>query len=153
MMKKALVPILVASLMLACNPGSDQSKISPLEQPLEEHQEHEKKPAVLVLKNGVKWNADSTTLLNVARFQNIVNNAKNGSLDEYQQTAGQLGDGLSRMVTECKMKGADHEALHQWLEPLMEKTRELKMVSNVENAATLLSEIGKQLALFPQYFE
>jgi hypothetical protein len=57
------------------------------------------------------------------------------------------------MVTECKMKGADHEALHQWLEPLMEKTRELKKVSNVENAATLLSEIGKQLALFPQYFE
>ena len=57
------------------------------------------------------------------------------------------------MVNECKMKGADHEALHHWLEPVMKKTKELKSANSVENARTIFDEIEKQINLFPQYFE
>ncbi len=51
------------------------------------------------------------------------------------------------------MKGADHEALHHWLEPVMKKTKELKSANSVENARTIFDEIEKQINLFPQYFE
>ena len=52
-----------------------------------------------------------------------------------------------------KWKALTNDALHQWLEPLMEKMKELKKATSVENAVTMLSEIEKQINLFPQYFE
>jgi len=57
------------------------------------------------------------------------------------------------MVSECKMKGADHEALHHWLEPIMEKAKELKNANSIETARTIFGEIEKQINLFHQYFE
>jgi hypothetical protein len=57
------------------------------------------------------------------------------------------------MVSECKMKGDDHEALHHWLEPLMEKTKELKKAESIEAAGVISVEIEKQVDLFSQYFE
>jgi hypothetical protein len=152
-MKKVLLTLLATGFLLACNPGKKPSENNPSIQTGEDHQGQEKKPEGLVLNNGSKWKADSTTMLNVALLQNIVSKAKKESIENYEQTAVLLEDGLNKMVKECKMKGADHDALHKWLEPLMEKTNKLKKQSNVESAATLLSEIEKQVTLFPQYFE
>ena len=111
------------------------------------------KPTGLGLNNGAKWKADSTTLFNVALLQNIISDTKKENLDDYHQIATQLQSGLNKMVAECKMKGADHDALHQWLEPLMEKVKELNNVTSTENAETNLSEIENHLNLFAQYFE
>ena len=152
-MKKVLVTLLATGFLLACNSRSEHSENTPSIQTGEKHPEHEKKLDGLVLNNGVKWKADSTSLVNVALLQNTISSAKKENLENYHQTAGQLQDGLNKMVKECKMKGANHDALHHWLEPLMEKTKELKKESIAENAATLLSDIEKQVALFPQYFE
>ena len=91
--------------------------------------------------------------MNVEILQNIIAAAKKESLENYLQTAAGLQDGLNKMVVECKMKGADHEALHHWLEPLIEKTKALKNANNIENAGTIFGEIENQINLFPQYFE
>lgn len=152
-MKKILTIFLATSLLLACSSGNNKEKKSPSDPNTENHQEHVEKATGLVLNNGAKWKADSTTLLNVALLQTIVSSAKKESLENYIQTATQLQGGLSKMVNECKMKGADHDALHQWLEPLMEKTKELKKVTTIENAASALSEIEIHINLFVQYFE
>ena len=152
-MRKVLATLLAAGFLLACNPGREHSENASSKQPAEKHQEHERKLGGLVLNNGVKWTADSNTRVNVALLQDIVNNAKKENIEEYHQTAGQIQDGLNKMVKECKMKGADHDALHQWLEPLMEKNKELTSETIIENAATLLTGIESQLALFSQYFE
>ena len=69
------------------------------------------------------------------------------------QTAKELQSGLNKMVAECKMKGADHDALHQWLEPLMERLNDLNKETSTDNAAANLNEIDKHLKLFPQYFQ
>ena len=79
--------------------------------------------------------------------------AKKESLENYLQTAAAIQDGLNKMISECKMKGADHEALHHWLEPLMDKTKELKNANSIETARTISGEIEKQINLFLQYFE
>ena len=151
-MKKILTLVLATGLLFACNTGSNNEKRTATDTVAQNHKEHEGKATVLVLNNGVKWKADSTTLLNVALLQNIVSNAKKESLENYLQTSIQLEAGLSKMVKECKMKGPDHDALHQWLEPLMEKTKELKNANSIENAGMISGEIEKQINLFPEYF-
>jgi len=152
-MKIILTLLLATGFLFACNSGSDNEKNTAPASVAENHQEHEEVTTQLVLNNGAKWKADSTTLLNVALLQNIVSEAKKGSLEDYMQTAAQLQEGLTKMVNECKMKGAEHDALHQWLEPLMDKTKELDKATTVEKAATILNEVDKHINLFKQYFE
>lgn len=152
-MKKIFIFLMAAIFLFGCNFKTGEEKKSATYTAAENHKEHEEKVAGLVLNDGAKWKADSTTLLNVALLHNIVSLVKKQSLENYLQTSNQLEAGLSKMVNECKMKGADHDALHHWLEPLIEKTKDLKKVSSIENAATILSEMEKQINLFPQYFE
>ena len=152
-MKQILTVLLATSLLLACNTGNDREKTIGTKPATENHTEHAEKTTGLVLNNGAKWKADSNTLLNVALLQNIVSNAKKESLEDYLKTASALQDGLNKMLSECKMKGVDHEALHNWLEPLMERTNDLKNANNIVNAETISGEIEKQINMFPQYFE
>lgn len=152
-MKQILSILLAASLLPACNSKNDHTGNADPATVVAHHEDHEKIAEGLALNNGAKWKADSTTIVNATLLQTIVSGARKESLDNYIQTAKQLENGLSKMISECKMQGADHDALHQWLEPLMEKTKDLKKVSSVENAAAVLHEIEKQVNLFPQYFE
>lgn len=152
-MKKALTLLLATGFLFACNSGSNDKKSAVADTSIQNHKEHEVQSAGLLLNNGAKWKADSTTLLNVALLQAIVSNVKKESLEDYRQTVTRLQDGLNKMVNECKMKGPDHEALHHWLEPLMEKTKEIKNAHSIEDAGIISGEIEKQMSLFPKYFE
>lgn len=151
-MKKVFVMIMATSLLMACKSGTNPTDTRTIT-PAQTHGDQETKTGALVLNHGAKWKADSATHLNVAQLQAAVSSAKRESLEDYQQTAVQLQEGLNKMVKECRMKGADHDALHTWLEPLMDKTKELKNQTTAEEAAPTLKEIEKQVALFPQYFE
>lgn len=150
-MKQILTILFASSLLLACNTASEKEKTT--EPAVENHDEHTDHASLLSLNNGVKWKADSTTVVNVDFLQKIISGAKMETLEDFSQTANGLQEGLNKMVSECKMKGADHEALHHWLEPLMEKVKELKNANNVETAGTISGEIEKQINLFSQYFE
>lgn len=152
-MKQLLPIILVTSLSLACSTGNEKEKTTPTAPVAEIQTDHTENTTGLALNKNKKWKADSTTLLNVKILQKVISVAKNESLENYIKTGEGLQDGLNKMILECKMKGADHEALHQWLEPLMEKTKALKTVTTIENAQQILSEIEKQINLFSQYFE
>lgn len=151
-MKKLLTIFLATSLLLACNAGSEKEKTTIKEPAIENHNDHAVSTG-LALNNGVKWKADANTVVNVDFMQKIMSGAKKESMEDFSQTASSLQDGLNKMVSECKMKGADHDALHLWLEPLMEKTKELKNANSVETASSISGEIEKQINLFAQYFE
>ena len=149
-MKIIQIMLLATGLLLACNSKTESPSTV---EPAAEIHAPDDHASGLVLNNGAKWKADLSTIGNVDLLQKVVSGAKKESLDNYLQTAAQLEAGLNKMVSECKMQGADHDALHQWLEPLMEKARDLKKVTSTETAATLLTEIDKQVNLFSQYFE
>lgn len=114
---------------------------------------HEVAPTGLALNNGAKWKADEATNRNVHLLKDIVTNSKKGTLEDYLLTAGKLQDGLNKMIAECTMKGPDHEALHHWLEPLIDKVTELKMATKTEKAASAFNEVEKHIDLYSQYFE
>lgn len=152
-MKKILVILLTTGLLLACNSGSDNANGTTTATETENHQELAVQVHGLELNNGAKWEADSSTLFNVAIMQNIISGARKESLENFHQTAKELQSALNKMVAECKMKGAEHDALHLWIESMMEKVKELNNETSTENAAANLSEIDKHLKLFAQYFE
>lgn len=152
-MIRLLAILITTSLLMACNSQRDSKGNMDSISSEEKHESHEKIPGVLTLNKGAKWKADATTKVNVSLLQAIVSGTKKESIENYKQTAAQLQDGLNKMVNECKMKGPDHETLHRWLEPLIEKVKDLDNEKSIEKAAIKLNDIDKHLKLFPQYFE
>lgn len=148
--KKLPVLFFATLFLLACNTQNKKEKHA---SPVATHEEHAEKTTGLVLNNDSKWKTDSITLANVISLQKIIADSKRESLPEYLQTAAALQDGLNKMVSECKMSGADHEALHHWLEPLLEQSKQLQQATTKEIAAAALINIEKQLNLFSQYFQ
>lgn len=153
MIKKLLAILMVTAVLLACNSAAEKEKSTAADTLTNNHHDHEGEATGLALNNGAKWKADSITIANVSLLKETLSVAKKEKLEDYLQTASQLQEGLNKMLSECKMKGEDHKALHQWLEPLMEKVKTLKTVTTVEDAAAISTAIEKQVNLFTEYFE
>ncbi|HEX6848421.1 MAG TPA: hypothetical protein VF144_15665, partial [Chitinophagaceae bacterium] len=60
---------------------------------------------------------------------------------------------VDKMISECKMKGPDHDALHKWLESLISEVSKLKRTTSEQEAAEIIKETDKHLKLYAQYFE
>ncbi len=149
-MKRFLILLLCTSLLFACNQAPDKSKddkhvINNIKQTTE-----------LALNNGTKWKADSVTNHNVANLRGIADDFKTEpapSVSDYQKLSADLNTGLNKMIKECKMTGADHDALHIWLQPILEENAELKNISATEIAGTIFKSIDKRLDNYNNYFE
>ena len=74
-------------------------------------------------------------------------------MEDYSVLAADLQAGLDKMVKECRMKGADHDALHLWLEPLMKDVTNLKNSKTQDEAAGLFAKINEQVNIYNSYFE
>ena len=151
-MKKIVALVLSVMLMLACNPANEKgNSVEPVA--AENHHQPGEKAGEPGLNNGSKWKVDLATFSKVGFLKTILSGPGKESLESYSKTAAELESGLNKMIAECKMKGADHEALHHWLEPLLKNTKELKEATSFENASVIFHEIQMQVNLFDQYFE
>ncbi len=109
----------------------------------------------IALKKDGKWNADEPTNKNVSVLQASAgewNKRPLQSTEDYQALSADLQQGLNTLIKECKMKGADHDALHLWLEPLLAETKELKGISDVNSGDRLWHSIRTRLADYNLYF-
>lgn len=110
--------------------------------------------AVSLKKDG-KWNADASTNKNVDLLQAKaaeLNKQQHQTAADYHTVSAELQTGLNQLVKECKMKGADHDALHLWLEPLLVETKELKTVTDTVTGERLFHSIRTRLADYDLYF-
>ncbi|MCO5948195.1 hypothetical protein [Mucilaginibacter flavidus] len=115
--------------------------------------QHEPASEKLVLNNGAKWKVDKITYNNVNNLQQIAKPINAKSLKEYHMAGVALQNGITKMIRECRMKGTDHQALHKWLEPLMELGSKLSRATDAAAAARLYKETTAQLNLFNRYFQ
>lgn len=151
-MKKGLSLLLAGTLLLACNtPKSDLENASAITNSAIK-EAHAETSAKLSLDGDAKWNADISTHLNVAILENIVIDARKHNAENYAEAATQLREALNVMLQECKMKSGDHDALHQWLEPIMADAGKLGNANNSAEAKEILAQMEQQLGLFMQYF-
>lgn len=156
MMKKIIVILLLSTGFWACNNPETAAKKEGAPATEADHHEHAENKTGLELNNGVKWKADSSTNNNVKNLQVILEQFNAGtdqSMVAYKLVADELQMGLNKMVSECKMKGPDHDALHKWLEPLIGQVKELKEISAEADAAKLIATIHTQVNYYNQYFE
>lgn len=153
-MKTITKLLLCASLFWACHNAAPETK--EVVQPAEPaHHQGQVTPA-LTLNNGAKWHSDKSTSKNVAALEGIADRfqAKGGKdLAAYTAVGSELQTALNTLVSECRMQGEDHEALHHWLEPLLTKVKALQKATTEEEAATLFGAVNDQLNLYHQYFE
>lgn len=122
----------------------------------EMHMEHESEEDGLTLNNGKKWKADSVTKINFNLLKKHVENFYNQqdtSIAAYQMIASDLQEDLDKMVMQCKMQGPDHDALHQWLHPLVEQIKQLRKSADAGSASKSMNDTKSQLMMFLNYFE
>ena len=82
--------------------------------------------AELQLNEGAKWIADDATKNNIASLVEIVNDPENSGVKKKEKLLSQLQTGIDSLIYQCRMQGADHDALHIWLEQFMNDMEALK---------------------------
>lgn len=149
-MKKILFVFTVTLFLFACN--SDSGKKETIDNNGHEHHD----TSGLVLNNGVKWKADSITNHNVVNLKTITDNfaiKPFPTVADYHLLGNDLSNGLNTMIQQCKMTGPDHEALHHWLEPILNETKELKNVSDTANGRRVFKILDKEIDSYHTYFK
>jgi hypothetical protein len=155
-MKKCLTSILLTCTLLACSnhkPTENKNAANPIES---DDDNDGGATGKLILNDGAKWKVDTGTNNNVNSIRLILKKFDIGadkSLTAYQHTGYDLQQGIDKLIRECKMKGPDHEALHEWLGPLIALVTKFKQAPAVADAGRSLSAVGEQVNLYPQYFE
>ena len=152
-MKKFLFWLLCASIFWACNNSSLKSDEAA--KPVETLHEHNKVQSTLALNNGAKWKADESTNNNVAELKLIVDRfGENESkfVADYSAVADKLQTGLDTLIKQCRMQGADHDALHLWLYPLLQNVKQLKTATTESEASKLFGELKARVYAYSQYF-
>ena len=149
-MKKNLFIVLCISILFSCNQSSDKS---------ESHSNDSHSMSAdttLTLNNGAKWTADSITNHNVIRLRvtaNMFRVEPFPSLSNYQVLGNDLGSDVDTLLQQCKMKGADHDALHKWLEPILSQSNQLKNITDTTAARKIFSSVDGRINSYDQYFQ
>lgn len=149
-MKKSLFTALCISFLLSCNQSANNSESH------DSDMHSMDTDANLALNNGAKWKADSITNHNVIRLKVTANMFKVDPfppLNTYQILANDLSRDVDTLLQQCKMKGEDHEALHQWLTPIIHQLYRLKNITDTVEARKIFDSLDQRINIFHQYFE
>ena len=109
----------------------------------------------LSLNNGAKWQTDESTRKHAATLNNMVNDFEkqtDKSLTAHHFFADKMQEELQQLINDCTMEGADHDALHLWLEPVLNDVKTLMNSANDEAAKTSAATLSEDVKKFNQYF-
>lgn len=158
MMTKKIVTGLMIFSFFACNQANQEGNgASAGTAPVEEHAPAEETHAAeLTLNKGSKWNTDESTRLHAANLMALTsafNKKEVTSIAGYHSLAADLQKELGALVKDCRMKGADHEALHLWLSPVMKQTADLKAAVTPDEGKKITAHLTSDIQKFNQYFQ
>lgn len=113
--------------------------------------EHETAGTDSSVVSATKWKADPKTRQHVDALMQITDNKIYETAAQRNQLYTALQSRIDLMIQDCTMKGAEHDALHVWLEKLLEDMKLLKDTQQDYN--TIYTTIRKDIAAFYQSFE
>ena len=143
-MNKIIVLMIFA--FAACTSNTKQDAVNETDSTATHHETQ----AGLQLNNGAKWKTDEATKRNVGVLQSIANDRTSGANNA--TVANRLQSALDTLIKQCTMQGADHEALHQWLQPVIHGVKEMKEEKGKEGTEAIVA-LRTELARFNEYFE
>ncbi len=143
-MKKLIIILAVA--IAACNSQSDTKQ-----QGNEIANDQEKVPTAVQLNKGGKWKADEATKKNVAAMVQLANDSSYADASKKKQLFAKLQNRVDTLVQQCRMQGAEHAALHGWLENVLKDMKELK--EEGEENSEDHADLKKDIESFYTFFE
>ena len=154
-MKKILALLIITIGFTACNNESSDAHVHAANTVDSNTISEVTTAETITLNKEGKWNADAATNKNVSALQTTaakLNAQSRQTAEDYHAVSAELQTGLNQLVKECKMKGADHDALHLWLEPVLTETKELKTVTDTVTGERLFHSIRTRLLDYNLYF-
>lgn len=118
-MKKLIIMLTIA--ITACN-----SQVNTEHQGKEIANEKENTAMEVQLNRGNKWKADQATKKNVEAMLQVVNDSVYADVTKKRQLSANLQSKIDTLVKQCSMQGAEHDALHLWLEKVVKDIKKLK---------------------------
>jgi hypothetical protein len=106
----------------------------------------------LQLNNGAKWKADEVTRKNVAAMVHVINDSDHFAKENKGEFVKQLQSRIDTLVAQCKMTGPDHDALHVWLEKVLQDLKEVKDKEDNEYAKAYAA-LKNDVESFYTFFE
>ena len=100
-----------------------------------------------------KWIANIETTQGVKKLQEILENDKSNSIEDFQNLEKKLSDGLAIIFDKCTMKGDSHDNLHTFLLPLIKKVDMLKEISSVDQGKMISTRISSHLTEYNTFFK
>ena len=102
------------------------------------------------LNNGRKWKADDATKTNVAAMMHVISDSSYADAAKRKELHANVQGKIDSLISQCRMKGAQHDALHTWLEKVLKDMKALKEEENdySEAYATLKKDIESFYVLF-----
>ncbi|MEO6288363.1 MAG: hypothetical protein ABIO76_00490 [Ginsengibacter sp.] len=149
-MKQIQFLLICASLLFACNQNADKTA----DNGQAGHEQHQ--DTILSLNNGAKWKADSVTNHNVIRLKTTADMFRVEpfpSIDNYQVLGNDLSNDVDTLIQQCKMKGDEHEALHKWLEPILNLSGQLKNTTDTSEARQIFKSVDTHIDAYRNFFE
>ena len=153
-----LVLLLFIFSFYACNNSGVSTGKSADSAKTEEHaeaQNHAEAESALSLNNGAKWQTDESTRNHVKKVSAALgsfNGKSNPHVSEYQSFASEIQTEVNALIKDCKMIGPDHDALHQWLQPVLKSVSDLKKVQTIEEGQHNVQMLTEQVQKFNIYF-
>ena len=147
-MKKILI---ILSLFVAC--VNKESKVETADKAKQEERDSSSSEVhiALQLNNGAKWKTDVATRKNVAAMAKIINDSSNAGTKNRKLLVRQLQTSIDTLVQQCTMKGPSHDALHLWLEKVL---NDLKgMTAGDDKFQNAYASLRKNVDSFYVFFE
>ena len=118
-MKQLWILVLVGLLSCGSPPSAEHDHAKAIS-------DHQHGVPVVPLNGEMKWKADDATKKNVAALRRVVNDDRYKDEKMRAQLVRMIEGEIDNLVKECTMKGPDHDALHVWLERVLQDVKALK---------------------------
>ena len=161
-MKLTIIPALILSLGFAvsCSNSSEHNHDSSTTETTEEQQAeapHANTEIKISLNNGAKWNSDESTFTGMKRLEltlyNFNNDYTEPSLADYNKLGNALANINKDIISQCSMKGEDHDQLHVLLAPMLANVDVIKNGQDLLEIKVNTEELKEAVVQFFKHFE
>ena len=143
-MKKLIIILTVA--IAACN-----SQVKTDKHGNENSNERDNTATAVQLNNGSKWKADEATKRNVAALVQVVSDSSYADITKRREMSAKVQSKVDTLINQCRMKGAEHDALHVWLEKVLMDMKALK--EGHDEYREVYTALKKDIESFYNFFE
>ena len=101
------------------------------------------------------WQTDKNTQIHVASLKaklDAFSASDDHKIAAYHVLASDLSKELKELISNCKMEGKAHDALHLWLVPVLKDVENLQNVATTDIGKNTLKHLNNSIKEFNNYF-